>query len=155
MQEIEKEVVENGQDEAVLDEDVAGLDEAGQKVYGLVKEITELFKARIQDGELSPYEVAEAISIALSGTIYSTLPPERLPQVQKESDYLLNRTMGTFHKQSESKKMLLGSQLLASAKMTSYVMSHAHNIVKNYESGKTAAAEQAISELEEKVQASE
>lgn len=149
----QQDTAENTTEETLQDlaQEEVQFDEAGQKVYGLVQEVVDLFKERMGSGELTPYEVAEALAISLSGTIYSVVPPKNQKIVQREAESLTRKTLKTFDQQVQKKNMMFASQLLGAAKVSSYVVSHGNRVLEEYRKGAAQAAEQAKAELEEKM----
>lgn len=144
----EDQIAESLQDAA---QEEVTLDANGQKIYGLVQEISDVFKGRIASGEVSPYDVAEALAIALSGTIYSTVPPQKHGLVQREAESLTRKVLKAFDHQVQKKNYMFASQLLGAAKSASYVMSHGNNILKKYQEGQAEAGRKAAEELEKQI----
>lgn len=133
------ETKETLQDEAIKH----GLDEKGQKLYGLVDETVQLFKSRIDNGELTPWDVAEALAVTLSGTIVSIVPPPQLKAVQREADSISQYLVKRFDEKSAKKKYMFASQLLGSAKFASYIVAHGARMLDSRTAqGKKIAEEQ-------------
>lgn len=122
------------------------LDARGQKLYGLVDEMVQLFKPRIESGELSPFEVAEAVSVMLSGTIVSVVPPSHLKRVQIEAEALSNYLLKQFDAKARKKNYMFIAQVLGAAKFATYVAGEGVSAITKYEQAGLEKAEQAVAE---------
>lgn len=118
-----------------------------QKLYDLVDEILEVVKPRLNSGELSPWEVMEALSVATSGMVISLVPPKELNAAQREADSLSRYMLKQFDTKSNKKKMMFVSQLLGASKMTSYVMAHGARMMETYNMQAKKAGAQQLKEL--------
>lgn len=111
---------------------VAQLNAHDQKLYGLVDEVVALFRPRIDSGELKPWEVMEALSVAASGMVISMVPPHKVKLAEKEADSLSRYILKNLDTKSNKKKYMFVSQLLGAAKMSTYVMAHGARVMETY-----------------------
>lgn len=123
------------------------IDEHSQAMMKLVEEVVDLFKPRIASGELTPYEVAEALAVSLTGTIYSIVPPEKQKTIQREAESITRKMLKAFDRQVQKKDSMFASQMLAAAKSSSYVVSHGNRILSDFRKEAAKEAEAKIDEL--------
>ena len=150
-EEVAKDMIEETvQNEAKI-QDETQMPEEQQKVLALVQEVVDVFTPRVKEGELTPYEVAEALAIALSGTIYSVVPKHLQKQVQIEAEKLTRKTLKSFEHQIQKTNPMFVAQLLGAGKIASYVVSHGNKIIQLHAEKRKQAAEETVKELDEKL----
>jgi hypothetical protein len=123
------------------------LDEHSQNMMKLVEEIVDTFRPRVSSGELTPYQVAEALAVALTGTIYSIVPPNRQKVAQTEAESITRKCLKAFDNQVQKKNPMFASQLLGAAKVASYVVSHGNRVISDYHKNAVEAAQKTMDEL--------
>lgn len=123
------------------------LDEQGQKLYGLVDEIVQLFKSRIDSGELQAIEVSEAISVALTGSVMALIPPHLIPTAKREADSISNYLLKNFNAKSKKKNYMFGSQLLGATRFTSYIVSYGAMRLREIREQGAKIAEEKLKEM--------
>ncbi|MNY03149.1 hypothetical protein D3C86_1357530 [compost metagenome] len=111
-----------------------------QRIYGYVKEVIELFRPRVEAGELNEYQVAEILSIAMTGTIISTVPPQLMDVINRETDSLVNYMYKQYKGKVQKKNPTFGAQVLAPVRMASYLVSEANRTVDSIRSKVKAGA---------------
>lgn len=109
------------------------MSESEEKLYGLVEEIVELFKPRLQAGEITIYELGEALAVSLSGTMISSVPEERLPQIQKEAKHLSDYVLKTFEARVNKRNYGFASQLLGAAQFATRVSSYGNELFRQFQ----------------------
>lgn len=124
------------------------LDEHSQQMMKLVEEIVDTFKPRIANGELTPYEVAEALSISLTGTLFSIVPPNKQKVTQTEAEAITRKMLKTFDQQAQKRRPMFVSQMLAGAKVASYIVSHGNRVIGQYREEAAKAVETSFQELD-------
>jgi len=136
----------NVQDEAPENFDASQLSGHERKIYDLVDEMVTLFRPRIESGELTPYEVVEAMGITLTGTIISIVPEAHLKQVEREAESLYNYVLKNFDGRVHKRNYTFVSQLLGATRFASSVVNHGSAMIRQY---KEQAEQMAAAKVQE------
>jgi hypothetical protein len=104
-----------------------------EKLYGLVEEIVQLFKPRVQSGEITTYELGEALAVSLSGTIISAIPEAKLAKIQKEATHISDYVLKNFEARVNKRNYGFASQLLGAAQFSTRVSSYGNELFREYQ----------------------